>query len=78
MTVGHGFSTPDSTEAATKRAIVAAARRVVVLADATKVGVEATVRFAAPDDVDVLVTDGEIDDAQRKELIAAGIEVVVA
>ncbi len=78
VTVSHGFSTPDSTEAATKRAIVAAARRVVVLADATKVGVESTVRFAAADEVDVLLTDGEIDDAQRKELTAAGVEVVVA
>lgn len=78
VTVGHGFSTPDSTEAATKRAIVGASRRVVVLTDATKIGVEATVRFAAVDEVDVLVTDGGIDGRQRKELIAAGLEVVVA
>ncbi len=78
VTVGHGFSTPDSTEAATKRAIVGAARRVVVLADATKVGVESTVRFAATDEVDALLTDSEIDDVQRKELDAAGVEVVIA
>ena len=78
VTVAHGFSTPDAAEAATKRAIVEAARRVVVLADATKVGLESTVRFAAPDEVDVLVTDGGIERAQRKELAAAGIEVVVA
>jgi DeoR family fructose operon transcriptional repressor len=78
VTVDHGFSTPDATEAATKRAIVGAARRVVVLADATKVGVETTVRFAAVDEVDVMLTDAEIDRAQRKELVAAGVEVVVA
>ena len=78
VTVGHGFSTPDATEAATKRAIVEAARRVVVLADATKVGVESTVRFAATEEVDVLVTDAELDRGQRKELVAAGLEVVVA
>lgn len=78
VTVDHGFSTPDSTEAATKRAIVGASRRVVVLADATKVGAEATVRFAAVDEVDVLLTDRAIDGRQRKELVAAGLEVVVA
>lgn len=78
VTVGHGFSTPDATEAATKRAVVEAARRVVVLADSTKVGVEATVRFAAVEEVDVLLTDDDIDHSQRKELTAAGLEVVVA
>lgn len=77
-TVGHGFSTPDSAEAATKRAIVAAGRRAVVLADSTKIGLESTVSFAAVGEVDVLVTDGEIASSQRKELVAAGVEVVVA
>ncbi len=78
VTVGHGFSTPDATEAATKRALLDAARRAVVLTDATKIGFEATVRFAAVADVDVLVTDGDVDSSQLKELVAAGLEVVVA
>ncbi len=78
VSTGHGFSTPDATEAATKRAIVDATRRAVVLADATKIGVEATVRFAAVGDVDVLLTDGDVESSQRKELVAAGLEVVVA
>ena len=38
ITVEHGLTTPDRDEAATKRAMVASARQVVVLADATKVG----------------------------------------
>lgn len=78
ITLDHGFSTPDFTEAATKRAIVGAARRVVVLADATKIGVEATVRFAGIDEVDILLTDGDVASRQRKELVAGGVEVVVA
>ena len=78
ITLDHGFSTPDSTEAATKRAIVGSARRVVVLADATKIGVEATVRFAGIDEVDVLLTDGDVESWQRKELVAGGVEVVAA
>ena len=53
----HGLSTPDHDEAAVKRAIVAGARQVVLLADADKLGQEHLVRFADLGDVDVLVTD---------------------
>ena len=78
MTVGHGLTTPDSDEAATKRAIIACARKTVVLADSTKLGVETAVRFATLDSIDVLVTDSDIDPAERRALEGAGIEVVVA
>ena len=76
--MGHGFTTPDPDEAATKRAIVAAARRVVVVADSSKLGLEAAVRFAGVDQVDVLVTDATVADADVRDLERAGIEVVVA
>lgn len=78
LSTSHGLSTPDAAEAATKRAIVAAARRVVCLADSTKLGVETTHRFADLREIDVLVTDSDIDDDVADELRAAGIEVVVA
>ena len=75
---GHGFSTPDEAEAATKRAMARAAQRVVVLADSSKLGREHLVRFAGVDDVDVLVTDGEADPGVVAELETLGIEVLVA
>jgi DeoR family fructose operon transcriptional repressor len=78
LTLAHGLSTPDRDEAATKRAMVASARRVVVLADASKIGVESSLRFATLDEVDVLVTDGGVADADRRALTRAGLEVVVA
>ena len=59
-------------------AMVGAARRVVCLTDASKVGTEAAIRFAALDELDVLVTDGSIDAADREAFEAAGPEVVVA
>jgi DeoR family fructose operon transcriptional repressor len=74
----HGFSTPDEAEAATKRAMVAAAQRVIVLCDSSKLGREHLVRFAAIEDVDVLVTDGEADPGVVEELETMGIEVLVA
>ena len=78
ITARHGFSTPDETEAATKRAIVRAAQRAVVLADSSKLGREHLVRFATVDDVDVLVTDSDADADAVDALQSAGIEVVVA
>ena len=78
ITVEHGLSTPDHDEAAAKRAMVGAARRVVCLTDASKVGTEAAIRFAALDEIDVLVTDSGIEAADREAFEAAGPEVVVA
>lgn len=78
LSLGHGLSTPDADEAATKRAIVGAARRTVVVSDSSKVGRESTIRFAALDEIDVLVTDAGVDAADRRALEKAGVEVVVA
>ena len=77
ITVRHGLSTPDHTEAATKTALIASAHRVVVLSDSSKVGVERTVRFAELSDVDTLITDDGISNDDRTAFEAAGVEVVV-
>lgn len=78
ISIRHGLSTPDPDEAAVKRAMVRAARKVIVLADSSKVGVELLVTFAALTDIDVLVTDSGISDNDRVDLGNAGMEVVVA
>jgi DeoR family fructose operon transcriptional repressor len=78
ISVRHGLSTPDSDEAAVKRAMVAAANYVVVVADSSKVGREDFVSFASISDVDALITDSEISAAARRELSDQGIEVVAA
>jgi DeoR family fructose operon transcriptional repressor len=78
ISAGHGLSTPDHSEAAVKRAIVTRARRVVLLADADKLGQEHLVRFADLDEVDVLVTDSRATSEDLAPLEAAGAKVVVA
>ena len=78
ISASFGLTTPDRDEAATKRAIVAAGRRTVVVADASKVGVETAQRFASMGDLDVLVTDSGIKDEDRQGLESAGLDVVVA
>jgi len=78
VSVEHGLSTPDHSEAAAKRAMVRSAHRVVVLADSSKLGREHTVRFAELADVDVLVTDNGITEQDAKAIQDIGVEVVVA
>ncbi|MDT5009203.1 MAG: DeoR family transcriptional regulator, fructose operon transcriptional repressor [Mycobacterium sp.] len=78
ISAGHGLSTPDSEEAAVKRAMVHAANYVVVVADSSKVGREDLVSFAPIDRVDVLITDSEITAADRSEMTDRGVEVVLA
>lgn len=78
FSVAHGFSTPDVNEAAVKRAMRASAHEVVVLADATKHGVDHLVQFASLDDVDALVADRRLPDVAAAELRAAGLRVELA
>ncbi|KAA0021900.1 DeoR/GlpR family DNA-binding transcription regulator [Antrihabitans cavernicola] len=78
LSVGHGLSTPDSEEAAVKRAMLDCAQHVVVVADSSKVGREHMISFGTIDRIDVLITDSDIHDAQRDELNEHGVEVVVA
>jgi len=78
LSAEFGLSTPDPDEAAVKRAIVSAARRVVVLADASKIGDEFLVRFAAIDEVDVIVTDAPVPVSVADAAAAADVEVWTA
>ncbi len=78
ISLSHGLSTPDSDEAATKRAVVAAARRVVVLADASKIGEENVERFATLDQIDLLITDDSLVPDDLDALERAGVEVLLA
>lgn len=75
LSAAFGLSTPDPDEAAVKRAIVAASRRCVVLADADKLEAELLVSFARLDDADVLVTDGSLSRALADAIDAADMEV---
>ena len=78
ISVEHGLSTPDHDEAAVKRAMVAAARRVVCLTDSSKGGTDAAIRFAALEEVDVLVTDDGLPVGDRAAFEVTGVEVVTA
>ncbi len=58
--------------------MIAAARKVVLLADSSKLGVELLVSFAPSAAVDVLITDDGIPTGDRSAFSDEGIEVVIA
>jgi DeoR family transcriptional regulator, fructose operon transcriptional repressor len=76
--VERGLTTPDQAEAAVKRAMIAAARRVVVLADHTKIGNDNLARFGSLSDVDLLITDSGLDAELATDIEDAGVRVVRA
>lgn len=78
LTIDHGLSTADPQEAAVKRAMIANARKVIVMADSTKLGRDFLVSFATLDDIDVVITDSSAPEAFIDELREHGVEVVVA
>jgi DeoR family fructose operon transcriptional repressor len=75
LSAGFGLSTPDPDEAAVKRAILAAARRTIVVADADKFDAELLVSFGAVDAIDVLVSDAAPSGQLADVLEAADAEV---
>ena len=78
FSVARGLTTPDQSEALVKRAMVASARTAIVLSDSSKAGDDHLHRFAELGDIDVLVTDTDLDDDVAAEIRAAGPDVVTA
>jgi DeoR family transcriptional regulator, fructose operon transcriptional repressor len=74
----RGLTTSDASEAAVKRAVIASARRTVLLADHTKVGNDHFQRFAEASDVDTFITDSGLDAGLAREIEDAGIKVRLA
>jgi DeoR/GlpR family transcriptional regulator of sugar metabolism len=60
-----GFTTPNVLEADTDRALAAAGRRLIVVADSSKWGVIGISSIATLDEADTLVTDAGLDEAAR-------------
>lgn len=74
----RGLYTPDEGEAAVNAALVAAARRTVVVADSSKFGITAFARICGLDAVQALITDDAVTDAHAQALREAGLDVVLA
>jgi DeoR family fructose operon transcriptional repressor len=76
--VERGLTTPDPAEAAVKRAMIGAARRAVLLADHTKIGIDYLARFGSLSDLDLLITDAGLDEELVVDVEAEGVRVIRA
>ena len=74
--VAGGVTNINLPEAEVKQLMVAAAERVVVVADASKLGQVSLGTIASLDQVDLIVTSDGADPALVAELSAAGVEVL--
>ncbi|MDD5598465.1 MAG: DeoR/GlpR family DNA-binding transcription regulator [Victivallaceae bacterium] len=75
FTVEDGISTTDPNEAYTKELIMRRAAKVIVLADSSKIGVPSFVNSGSLEDIDVLISDGDISEEIVEELLEKGISV---
>ena len=78
MDLRSGFTTPNVLEADTDRALIAAGRRLVVVADSSKWGVIGISSIARLDEADTLVTDDGLDTDARAVAEEAVRELVIA
>ncbi len=78
FSIERGMTTPDSSEAAVKRAFIASARQRVLLTDHTKFGLDHFAHVGDLSEVDVLVTDSGLPDSAVAEIEATGPQVVRA
>ncbi len=78
ISVERGLTTPDPAEAAVKRAMIAAARRTVLLADHTKIGNDYFAGFGTLDQVDTFITDTGAEPELVDEIATAGPRMILA
>ena len=77
ISVEEGFTTHHEVEAHTNHALIGRARRVVVVADSSKLGQVAFARICGVDDVDELITDSDAAADEVEAVRAAGLEVTL-
>ena len=71
-----GFTCAVEAENELKRAVIRKAEKVIVLMDSQKVGIVNTFTFAPPGDIDVVISDANLNPETAKMFTSLGIEVL--
>ena len=74
----HGLSDSTMEIARVKRAMINAAREVILITDSSKWGRSGFSKVAPLTDLDVVITDAGLPASARQSLVDAGVEVVIA
>lgn len=78
VSAAHGVTTHDATEARANHTMITHARRVIVVADGTKIGKVTRASLTGLADVHDLVTDAQADPAELDRIRSAGVRVHLA
>ena len=78
LSLDAGLTTTDPGEAFTKERVMSRAREVVLLADSSKLGSRSFAHAGRLDQLDIVITDAELDDAAAAVFASAGVRVMVA
>jgi DeoR family fructose operon transcriptional repressor len=78
MTIDHGLTTPDESEATVKRLMLKAARHRIMLADHSKLGHVSLFKYGDLADIDLLITDRGMPDTDVRRLEHEGLKVIRA
>lgn len=73
-----GYTVVDFDAAQVKRAMIACAREVVVVADGSKMGIAAFATICPLSSANVLITDAPPEESLAEALASAGVEILVA
>lgn len=74
----HGATTIEADEAAVFRAMARRAKRVIVVADSSKVGMASPAVICAATDIDVLITDDGISEEAAEAFKSCDVQVMIA
>lgn len=78
LRAGQGFSVCSPFQSEAKRSMIAAAEKVFILMDQSKVGAYGINTFADFEDVDYLITTGQLEKSLEQALYSAGVEIIYA
>lgn len=70
-----GLSTPDIETSRLKRTMIENSNTTILLADSSKIGNVSFTKFANLEEVDLIITDGDVDKEFRLEAVERGIDV---
>ncbi len=76
FSIESGFTCGNVHDCALKNAVLKKAKRRIMLMDSTKIGTAMPYTFASIDEIDVIVTDGNMPEETRKYLAEKGIEIL--
>ncbi len=78
LSIERGLTTPDQSEAMVKRAMLASAKRKVILADHSKINEDHFAHFGDLTDIDLLITDSDANEKAVASIRELGVSVVQA